>query len=119
LLMVTSEKTDGIEVVSFTTDRINALNIDRIRPGILKLFETPFTKVVIDLAGVDYLDSTAFAMILHLLRVSHSNYCTIRLCGLTQSARELFKLLQLHKALDIYTDRESCLESYRRNGPSY
>ncbi|MDX9902470.1 MAG: STAS domain-containing protein [Bacteroidales bacterium] len=116
--MVTSEKIDGIEVISFTTDRINALNIDAIRPGILKLFETPYTKVVLDLDGVNYLDSTAFAMILHLLRVSHSNYCSIRLCGLSESARELFELLQLHKALDIHTDRESCLESYR-NGPSY
>ncbi len=117
--MVISEKIDGIEVISFTTDRINALNVDRIRPGILRLFETPFTKVIIDLDGVDYLDSTGFAMILHLLRVSHSNYGTIRLCGLTQSARELFELLQLHKALDIHADRESCLDSYRRNGPSY
>lgn len=117
--MVISEKIDDIDVVSFTTDRINALNVDRIRPGILKLFDTPFTKVIIDLAGVDYLDSTAFAMILHLLRVSHSNYCTIRFCGLTRPARELFELLQLHKALDIHADRESCLESYRRNGPSY
>jgi len=88
--MVISEKIDGIEVISFKTDRINALNVDAIRPGIIKLFETPYTKVVIDLDGVNYLDSTAFAMI----------------------------LLQLHKALDIHTDRESCLESYRR-GPSY
>ncbi|MDF1559393.1 MAG: STAS domain-containing protein [Bacteroidales bacterium] len=116
--MVISEKIDGIEVISFKTDRINALNVDTIRPGIIKLFETPYTNVVIDLDGVNYLDSTAFAMILHLLRVSHSNYCSIRLCGLSESARELFELLQLHKALDIHTDRESCLESYRK-GPSY
>lgn len=117
--MVILEKIDGIEVIGFTTDRINALNVDAIRPGILKLLETPFTKVLLDLDGVNYLDSTAFAMLLHLMRVSHSNYCTIRLCGLTPAARELFELLQLHKALDIYSDRESCLESYRNNGPSY
>ena len=117
--MVVSENIDGIEVISVTTDRINALNVDRIRPVILKLFETPFTKVIFDLDGVDYLDSTAFALILHMLRVSHSNYCTIRICSLTPSAMELFELLQLHKVLDIHPDRDSCIESYRKNGPSY
>ncbi|HMT67133.1 MAG TPA: STAS domain-containing protein, partial [Bacteroidales bacterium] len=71
--MVVTDSTDGIEILSFRTDRINALNVDVIRPVILKLFETPYTKVVIDMAGVNYLDSTGFAMFLHLLRVARSN----------------------------------------------
>ncbi|HNX84001.1 MAG TPA: STAS domain-containing protein, partial [Bacteroidales bacterium] len=80
--MVVTDRTDGIEILSFRTDRINALNVDVIRPVILKLFETPYTKVVIDMEGVSYLDSTAFAMFLYLLRVARSNYCTYRLCSL-------------------------------------
>lgn len=116
--MVQSETLDGVEIINFTTDRINALNVDIIRPEIIKLFETPYMKVVIDMEGVDILDSTAFAMFLHLLRVARSNYCTFRLCSLTPRARELFELLQLHQALDIYPDRASCQESFRRTGPS-
>lgn len=115
--MVHSEKVDGVDVISFTTDRINALNVDEIRPSILRLFDLPYTKVVLDLGGVDLLDSTAFAMLLHSLRVARSNYCTIRLCGLTPRAMELFELLQLHTALDIYPDRNSCVESFRRSSP--
>jgi anti-anti-sigma factor len=116
--MVQSEKLDGVDIISFTTDRINALNVDSIRPAIIRLFETPYSKVVIDMKGVNYLDSTAFAMFLHLLRVARSNYCTFRLCSLTPPAGELFELLQLHKSLDIYPDRESCTESFHRVGPS-
>ena len=116
--MVKSERLDGVEIISFTTDRINALNVDTIRPAIIRLFETPYTKVVIDMEGVDYLDSTAFAMFLHLLRVARSNYCTFRLCSLTPRAMELFELLQLHQSLDIYPDRASCQESFRHSGPS-
>ncbi len=115
--MVHSEKVDGVEVISFTTDRINALNVDEIRPAILRMFDLPYTKVVIDLGGVDLLDSTAFAMILHSLRVARSNYCSIRLCALTPRASELFELLQLHSALEIYPDRASCIESFSRNSP--
>lgn len=115
--MVQSEKVDGVDIISFSTDRINALNVDEIRPSILRMFDHPYSRVVIDLAGVDLLDSTAFAMILHSMRVARSNYCTIRLCGLTPRARELFELLQLHTALDIYPDRSSCIESFRRSSP--
>jgi anti-anti-sigma factor len=114
--IVTSEKTDGIDVVSFSIDRIDALNVDRIRPSIARLFDLPYTNVVIDMKGVDYLDSTAFAMFLHLLRVARSNYCTYKLCGLSQHVRELFEMLQLDKSLDIFSDREACLESFHRNG---
>lgn len=116
--MVLSEKIEGVDIISFSIDRINALNVEKIQPAILKLFDIPYAKAVIDLDGVNYLDSTGFAMFLHLLRVSRSNYCTFRLCGLTPRAKELFELLQLHTALDIYPDRKSCLESFLRSGPS-
>jgi anti-anti-sigma factor len=116
--MVVTERLDGIEIISFSVNRINANNVDTIKPAIVKLFEVPYTRVVIDLSGVDYLDSTAFAMFLHLLRIARSNYCTFRLCGLTPRAGEIFEMLQLNKVLDIYRDRETCLESFRRSGPS-
>ncbi len=115
--MTETERIDGIDIISFRTDRINALNVDVIRPVIMKLFDTPYTKVVIDMEGVNYLDSTAFAMFLYLLRVARSNYCSYRICSLTPGAGELFELLQLHQSLDIYPDRASCLESFRNNSP--
>lgn len=116
--MIISERIDGVEVIGFSTDRINALNVDTVRPAIAKLFETPYTRVIIDLRGVDYLDSTAFAMFLYLLRAASSNYCKIKLCGLAPHPMELFELLQLHKSLDIYPDRDSCLRSFTQSDPS-
>jgi anti-anti-sigma factor len=116
--MVLLERLDGVEIISFRIDRINANNVENIKPAILKLFEIPYTRVVIDLNGVDYLDSTAFAMFLHLLRVARSNYCTFRLCGLTPRTGELFEMLQLNKALDIFPDRETCLRSFLGSAPS-
>ena len=116
--MVRSERSHGVEIISFTTDTINALNVEAIRSAIVKLFETPYTRVVIDMTGITNLDSTAFAMFLHLLRVARSNYCNFRLCSLTPRAMELFELLQLHHTLDIFSDRESAEQSFRHAGPT-
>lgn len=116
--MVLFEKTEGIDIVRFNSDRINALNVDTIRSAIMKLFETPHSRAVIDLSGVNYLDSTGFAMFLHMMRVARTNYCSFRLCGLSPAARNLFETLQLDKAFDIYSDFDSCLNSYVRGGPA-
>lgn len=116
--MVFLEKQEGIDIVRFKDDRINALNVENIRPVIMSLFEIPHSRAVIDLSGVNQLDSTGFAMFLHMLRVARTNYCTFRLCSLTPAAQNLFTLLQLDKAFDIYSDFDSCMQSFVRGGPA-
>ncbi|HUW91702.1 MAG TPA: STAS domain-containing protein [Bacteroidales bacterium] len=116
--MVFLEKNEGIDIVRFGNDRINALNVDTIRPAIMRLFDIPHSRAVIDLSGVNYLDSTGFAMFLHMLRVARANYCTFRFCSLTPAAQNLFDTLQLNKVFDIYSDFDSCLQSFVRGGPA-
>lgn len=115
--MVLIEKKEGIEIVRFNTDRINALNVEEIRPAILHMFDAPHTRAIIDLSGITYLDSSGFAMFLHLLRVARSNYCSFRFCGLTSPVKSLFGTLQLNTAFDIFPDMETCFDSYMRGGP--
>lgn len=114
--MVMSEREGGIEVVSFSVDRINALNVDEIRPAVQKMFDIPYTRVVIDMNGVQYLDSTGFAMLLHLHRSARSNYCSFKLCNMSAQTLKMFQLLQLDQALEVYPDRRSCIESFLRPG---
>lgn len=116
--MVSTETQDGIETVRFTTDRINALNSDEIRKSILRLFELPHAKIILDLTGVSYFDSTGFSMLLYLLRSARTNYCTIRLCSLSDPVMNLFTSLRLDTTFDIYPDQQACLSSYRRGGPA-
>jgi anti-sigma B factor antagonist len=110
--MVIIEKEDNIDVVRFNTDRINALNVDEVKSSIATIFETQHTKTIIDLSGVNYIDSTGFAMFLHLLRLARSNYCSFKLCGLTPAVMSLFIALQLNSTFEIFPDKDSCIKSY-------
>jgi len=116
--MILLDRLEGIETVKFETDRIDALNVGEIKTGIMHLIEEPHVKVIIDLSGVEYLDSSGFGMLLHLLRTARSNYCTMKLCSLTKHVRTLFEALRLNTTFDIYPDLQACLESYRRGGPA-
>ncbi len=62
--MINIEKKDKIDIISFTVNKINALIVDEIRETVLKVFENSNSKVIIDLKGVEYVDSSGFGCFL-------------------------------------------------------
>jgi anti-anti-sigma factor len=111
--MVNIERRDNIEVVTFTVNRINALVADEIKDQIVKLFEIANTKVVIDLKGVEYIDSSGFGCFLSSFKAARNNYGTIKFASPEPSVKALFETLNLHTIFEIFSDTESCLRSFR------
>ena len=111
--MLISEKRENIEYVAFTVDKINALNAEVIKEKITRILESPHSKLLIDLKGVDYIDSSGFGCLLSALKVSRNNYGTIKLCGISPNVKAVFETLHLHSIFEIYPDSESGLNSFR------
>jgi anti-sigma B factor antagonist len=111
--MVNIEKKDNIEIVSFAVNKINALITDEIRSQIIKVFENASSKVVIDLKGVEYIDSSGFGCFLSVLKAAKSNYGTLKFANAEPSVQALFKTLHLHTIFEIYNDTEECIRSFR------
>ena len=65
--MIHIEKNDKIDIISFTVNKINALIVDEIRERILKILDNSNSKVIIDLKGVDYIDSSGFGCFLSVI----------------------------------------------------
>jgi anti-anti-sigma factor len=111
--MVSFEKRGNTDIVSFTVTRINALIADDIRETISKLFEQPNAKVIIDLKGVEYIDSSGFGCFLSILRIARNNYGAIKIANPEPSVRLLFETLHLHTVFDLCPTMEDCLRSFR------
>lgn len=111
--MVNIEKNGDIEIVSFSTDKINALVSDEIREQIVKLFDNQHAKVVIDLKGVDYMDSSGFGCLLSILRTAKNNYGSLKIANPETTVKSLFETLYLHTIFEIYSDTTECLRSFR------
>ena len=114
--MILTERLEGIETVRFDTDRIDALNVMEIRAAIMRLFEEQHVKAIIDFTGVEYLDSSGFGMLLLINRTVKSNFCSMKLCSLSDKVLGLFETLKLDTAFDIYPDLEACIVSYKKGG---
>jgi anti-anti-sigma factor len=111
--MITIEKKDKIDVISFSVNKINALIIDDIREGILKVFDNSNSKVIIDLKGVEYIDSSGFGCFLSVMKAARNNYGVLKFANPEPRVSELFETLNLQTVFQIYSDLEACIKSFK------
>jgi anti-anti-sigma factor len=111
--MVNIEKRDNLEIVSFTVNKINALVTDEIKEQIIKVFENSSSKVIIDLKGIEYIDSSGFGCFLSVMKAAKSNYGILKFANAEPSVQALFETLHLHTIFEIYSDIEACIRSFR------
>lgn len=110
--MINIEKKDNIDIISFSVNKINALNIDEIREDILKVLDNSNSKVIIDLKGVEYIDSSGFGCFLSVMKAARNNYGVLKFANPEPRVNELFETLHLHTVFQIYSDIDTCLRSF-------
>jgi anti-sigma B factor antagonist len=110
--MIRIEKRDKADIVSFSIDKINALVVDEIREGILNVIENSNSKVIIDLKGVEYIDSSGFGCFLSLMKAARNNYGILKFVNPEPRITELFETLNLQTVFQIYSDMDACLRSF-------
>jgi len=113
--MLETKKIKDILVVSLKeTPRLNALIVEAVKEQLLELFNKPNTRVVFDLKGITYIDSSGFGVFLSAIKAANNNYGQFKICNVHPEVMELFKLLHLHHLFEIYDELNPCLESFNR-----
>ncbi|MGE5418925.1 MAG: STAS domain-containing protein [Chloroflexota bacterium] len=110
--MINIEKRDKIDVVSFSVSKINALITEDLRESIGKVFDTSNSRVIIDLSGVQYIDSSGFGCFLSIMKTARNNYGILKFARPEPAIMDLFRTLHLHTVFQIYEDIESCIRSF-------
>lgn len=110
--MIIIEKKNKIDIISFSVSNINALITDEIRETLNKIFDNSNTKMIIDLKGVEYIDSSGFGCFLSVMKTARSNYGYLKFANPEPGVMELFQTLHLHTIFQIYDDMDICLRSF-------
>jgi len=110
--MLKVDKIGNVMVVSFDLDnKINVTVSQKIKVEVTKLI-APHSKLVMNLEGINYIDSTGFGMLLSILRTCKSNQSLLKLCNISPEVMELVKLLQLQTVFDIQNSVNECIKSF-------
>jgi anti-sigma B factor antagonist len=111
--MINIEKRDKVDIISFTVNKIDAMITDDIRESINKVFDNSNSKVIIDLKGVEYIDSSGFGCFLSAMRAARNSYGILKFVNPEPRIMELFEALHLHTVFQIYNDLDTCISTLR------
>jgi anti-sigma B factor antagonist len=111
--MINIERRDKIDIVTFTVKKINALVTEEIRDSILRILDNSNPQVIIDLKGVEYIDSSGFGSLLSVMKVARNNFGVLKFANPEPAVNESMEILHLYDVFQIYPNMEDCLKSFR------
>lgn len=102
---------DNVTVIKIS-GRIDSHSVQRLRQQLALSVGSAEKNIVLDLAGVDFIDSSGLAAIVHAMKQCRAGGGDLRLCKTPQAVRMVLELTRLDKALDIFPNQESALLSF-------
>jgi len=112
--MIIIEKLENnIDHVSFSKlEKLDSMIADDVKNELLKLFDIPNSKVILDLKDVKYIDSSGFGCFLTSMKAARNNYGKLKICNIDPVILTLFRTLHLHTIIDLREDIDSCINSF-------
>jgi stage II sporulation protein AA (anti-sigma F factor antagonist) len=104
---------DVSEIRFENLQKLNVLVSESIKTTLQKVFEKPNAKVLINMEGIHFLDSSGFAAFLSVSKAAHKNNGQMIFCNVSNSALDLFKVLQLHTVFTIINDQNEAIKSFK------
>ena len=91
-------------------EAIDSVNAAELKAEALRLLgDAP--DVVVDLSGVEFLDSAGVGVLVGLFKNSRLHGGRARFCGLTPGVRSVLELIQLDRIFELYDDLEAAIRS--------
>jgi len=115
---VSDEEVDGVRVISFRSADNPQVNAEVVRQYFAGDFfqQTSDTdRLLIDLSGVQNLDSAALGPLVQRLRSVQERDWRMALCGIQATAlREVFSLTRFDQIFDIHRTRNEALQALQK-----
>ena len=108
-MQISARRNDRTTIFDLSGD-IDFANSPEVRQSLLReIRESRVPRVVVNLSGVHYIDSSGVASLVEGLKASRDLGSRFILFGLSTAAREVLQLSRLLKVFEIYDNEEQAL----------
>jgi anti-sigma B factor antagonist len=80
---------------------VDAYTAPKLKEVMLPLTEMEGFTVIVDLSGIDYMDSTGLGIFVGALKSSKANNSSLKLRGMTTRVKRIFEITGLTEVMDI------------------
>jgi anti-anti-sigma factor len=98
----------GDVVVVRVLGRLDAASSPQLEKKISSIIESGHFKLVMNLAGVDYLSSAGMRLMLSISKKLKSLEGKVVACSLNEEVMEVIKMAGFHQVLELYSTEEEC-----------
>lgn len=107
------EKFNDVAAVTIHEEQLDAGNADDFRQSLAPVLQE-FSKLVIDLGRVRFVDSRGCGAILSCLKYATEAGGDLRLCGVSKPVRTVFDLIRLHRICEICDTKEQAIQAFAK-----
>jgi len=108
----TSTLDNGIGLIEAKGSLVGGEETVELRQAVAGFLDRDYSKLLIDLSGVTYLNSTAIGVLV----ASHASYSRkgwhIKLCGMNKNITNIFVITKLTLVFDVYDTRQEAVKSF-------
>jgi anti-sigma B factor antagonist len=110
-MKLVTEQRDGRTVLMIKEGRLDAHNSGELKDRILKLFEEGGRDLVVDLADVQFIDSSGLGALLSGHKNAIHRSTGFALVGLQPRVKAMFELTRLQRVFEIYPGLREALDA--------
>lgn len=100
--MLQVEHTGNTFILSFyNTNKINVLVTKDLEKRAVEFLNQPYSTLIFNLSGIDFIDSAGFQSILSIYRQARLNNSSVKLINVSEETMEIIKLVEFDKILEI------------------
>lgn len=109
---IRQEQRDGIDVLSLRGQFVGGEETDALRELLRSSAEKENARVVVDLAHVTYLNSTALGVLISSQQHFTKHNAKIVLCNLSKSIENIFVITKLTLVFEIHQTLDEAIKSF-------
>ncbi len=102
----------GIGLIEVSGSLVGGDETVELRQAIAGFVEREYSKLLIDLSNVTYLNSTAIGVLVSGQTTYARHGWMIKLCGLNKSIQNIFVITKLTLVFDVYDTRAEAIKSF-------
>lgn len=109
---ISLETIGDVAVASVSIEELDAGNAAEFKRDMAPILEA-HAKVVLDLGGLHFIDSSGLGCFLSCLRKVTAKGGDLKLCRLSPQVRTVVELVRMHRMLDIFATREKAVCAFK------
>ncbi len=106
-----AEHHGNVAVVLLPGESLDSATAREFRKSIEPILQKS-SKVVFDMSGLRFVDSSGLGVLLSCLRVLNVGGGDLKLCNMSNSVRALIELVRMHRIFDIYPSKEDAIHAF-------